>query len=316
MEEPLTSHVPSAPSYGSSSTISSPSDTIATNGDTSCEDSIPGCKFDPTIIPDTQIFCPPRCLPMGPPSTVEAIRGEGGVYSNDQILDHDAEELWRFLTSNLNPPRVAIRLFGSHTETRTRTLTSTVGGTTTIRTEDYTLSVTDFDFRVDVSNYVLPQGFRIVTLSRDRLGEPASVRDTLEEYTSSRNVFKELRLEKHVVWDYDRVVQLLADLVRSSTRHGVHVKVGFPKQDSRVSVFASNGYSRAWHSTLVQVLCVLTCLWIVFLPAWAVVRKRMKNRLSCEFDMAVSADEFYHKNCCKIRSAVLRESKGEVLVAL
>ncbi|KAG0569988.1 hypothetical protein KC19_6G130600 [Ceratodon purpureus] len=316
MEEPLTSRVPAAVSYGSFSETrhshSSCSDRITT-GETSC-DGVPGCCYDPTIIPDTEVFYPPKHLPTAPPSTVETSLGEDGVYSHDPILDHDAEELWRFLMSNLNSPRLAVHLVGTHSETRTRMVTSTdAEGRTSTNTEDYTETVTDFSFHVDVSNHVRPQWSRIVTQPRSGT---STVRETLEEYASSKNVFKEFRVEKVVLWDYDRVAHLLTDLARSAARWGVHVRVDFPKQDWRVSAFASNRYSRAAHSTLVQVLCVLTCLWIVFLPVWAMSRKRMKNRLACEYEMAVSADEFYNRNWGKIQSAVMRQCVGEYLVSL
>lgn len=235
------------------------------------------------------------------------------MYSHDPILDHDAEELWRFLLSNLNSPRLAIHVLASHTETRTRIVTRrNKHGTTTSRTENYTETVTDCDFSVDVSSYVLPQWSRIVAQSSRGA---STVRETLEEYTSSRNAFKEIRLEKIVVWDYDRVTQLLSDLVRS-TRLGCHVRVEFPKQDWKVSALASNRRSRAAHSTLVRVLCVLSCLCVVFWPVWAIARKRMKNRLTCEYQMAVRADEFYYRNWCRIRSAVLQGCRGKSVVAV
>lgn len=307
----MASCAPSAPSYGSFPETP-PQPSLSAPTTSSYEDS----PDDPTIIPDTQVVHPPKRAPTAPPSTVETNVGEDGVYSHDPTLDYDAEELWRYLTSNLAPPRVEIRLLGSHTETRTRVVTTT----TKSRVEKYTETITDCDFHVDVTKYVLPHWSRIVAHPSGRgRSSTATVRATLEEYTSSRNAFKEFHLEKHVMWDYDRVKQLLTDLLRSSTAHGrrhVKISVAFPKRDWKVSAFASNRYSRAAHSTLVRVLCIMSWLWIIFLPAWAIARKRMKNRLTCEYAMAVNADEFYGRNWFQIHSAILRRCQGQHLVAL
>jgi hypothetical protein len=143
-----------------------------------------------------------------------------------------------------------------------------------------------------------------------------TLRETLEEYTSSTNPFKELHLEKQLLWDIERITQLLTDLVRS-TGYRSKITVKFPMQDYKVVALASNQYSQAAHSKVVRVLCVLSCLCVVFWPAWAIARKRMKNRLACEYGMAVSADELYSRNCAWIHSSVVgrRESK-EWVVAL
>ena len=112
-------------------------------------------------------------------------------------------------------------------------------------------------------------------------------------------------MAKVVLWDTDRLKKLLTDLVRS-TGYRRDVEVKFPKQDYKVVVLASNMWSRAAHSTVVRVLCVVSCLCICFWPAWAIARKRMKNRLNCEYGMGISADEFYSRNCAEIHATVLR----------
>ena len=143
-----------------------------------------------------------------------------------------------------------------------------------------------------------------------------TVRETLEEYASSTNSFKEFRMAKVVVWDIERVDKLLTDLVRS-TGYRRDVTVNFPMQDHKVVALASNDWSRAAHSTVVRVLCVVSCLCICFWPAWAIARKRMKNRLDCEYGMGISADEFYSRNCAEIHAAVVRRRRTtEPIVAL
>jgi hypothetical protein len=79
------------------------------------------------------------------------------------------------------------------------------------------------------------------------------------------------------------------------------ITVKFPMQDYKVVVQAA-------HSKVVRVL---------FWPASAIARKLMKNRLACEYGMAVSADEFYARNCAWIHSSVVgRRRSKELIVAL
>ena len=264
----------------------------------SASSSPPG-DFD--IVPDSHAFFPPKFPSSGPkPSMAKAREKIKGVYSHDLILDRNPNELWRFLVSNLRQPRLAVHVSGTHTETR-----STGVGTETKTT---TVTVTDFSFYVDVSKYVIPEWTRIVARPKSKkyqLGMPTpTLRETLEEYTSSTNPFKELRLEKLVLWDIERITQLLTDLVRS-TGYGVKrrqkIKVKFPMQDYKVVVQAA-------HSKVVRVL---------FWPASAIARKLMKNRLACEYGMAVSADELYSRNCAWIHSSVVgRRRSKELIVAL
>jgi hypothetical protein len=268
--------------------------------------SSPPGYFD--IVPDSYAFFPPKLPSSGPkPSTATAREKFKGVYSHDPILDQNPNELWRFLVSNLRQPRLAVHVSGTHTETRSTGQGGIAtgqggianGGTTTTHT------VTDFSFYVDVSKYVIPQWIRIVARPKSKKDQPTpTLRETLEEYTSSTNPFKELRLEKQLLWDIERITQLLTDLVRS-TGYGVKrrqkITVKFPMQDYKVVVQAA-------HSKVVRVL---------FWPASAIARKLMKNRLACEYGMAVSADEFYARNCAWIHSSVVgRRRSKELIVAL
>lgn len=274
--------------------------------------SSPPGYFD--TVPDSHAFFPPKYATRGPtPSTAKSSERIKGVYSHDETLDRNPNELWRFLVSNLRPPRMAVHVSGTHTETRT---TGTGKDTSTSST-----TVTDFSVQIDVSKYVVPQWSRIVAHPSKGQAMTPTVRETLDEYTSSANPFKELRLAKLVLWDVERVTQLLTDLVRSTgygKKGGLQtIRVQFPMQDYKVVALASNRYSRAAHNKLVRVLCVVSCLCVVFWPAWALARKRMKNRLACEYGMAISADEFFSRNSASVHSAVVQRSRSrELLVAL
>lgn len=95
-------------------------------------------------------------------------------------------------------------------------------------------------------------------------------------YTSSNNPFKQIELSKDVVWDCDRITNLL-------TEHEIEIE--FLKSEHMVVAEVSHegcafqGYAR------------LCCA----LSSGAIAWKPKKNRLACEYQMAATADEFYSR---------------------
>lgn len=276
-------------------------------------------NFD--VAPDSPVVFPSRYLSTeAKPSPAKASQKSKGVYSHDPILNRNPDELWRFLASNLKPPRLAVRLAGSHTETTTRHTGHGV--------HHYTETITDFSMLIDISGYVSHWSQICTDTPNSKSRKPSvsgghetpplqapTVREVLEEYTGSQNLFKEFRMRKLVLWDYERVTGLLTDLVRSTGyRHAIDVH--FPMDDYKVVALAPNGCSRTAHSKVVQGLCCMSCLCIVFWPAWTMARKRMENRLTCEYRSRASADEFFSRNCAMIHSAVVQKRRRETMVAL
>ena len=75
------------------------------------------------------------------------------VVSHDPRLNTDGEALYRFLLaqSDLYPPWIRINLKGTHQETHTRFVNEQdAQGRQSTRTENYTETITDFDFCIDV----------------------------------------------------------------------------------------------------------------------------------------------------------------------
>lgn len=273
-----------------------------------------GYDFEMSIVPDTQEFFPPKCPPIATASTAITSRSEKGVYSYDPILDENPNELWRYFMSNLQKPQLAVRLCGTHTELRVRSVANTEGEGS--HEESYTESITDFNFQIDLSNCVSSEWSRIVShpfSNRGRLEAP-TVRETIEEYTRSKNSFKEFRFSKTVLWDFDELSRWLVDVV-CATGYSGNIEISYTAQDYKVCAFASNNWSRAAHSMCGRFLCYITCLWIVFVPTWLITRKRMKDRLVCEYPMALDVDEFYSRNRYMIHSAVLERCQGCPMVA-
>lgn len=81
---------------------------------------------------------------------------DGDIVSHDRHLNEDGEALYRFLLSHsLTPPTVRVHLRGTHTESRTRSVSSRdKDGHYHMVEEHYTEEVTDFDFDIDVGQHI------------------------------------------------------------------------------------------------------------------------------------------------------------------
>lgn len=234
---------------------------------------------DADTIPDSRIYFPPAIRPK--PSTITPSKKGSGVYSHNPILEQDATELWRYLMSNLKRPRMVVRVTG--------------------QTED----AVEFTVRIDVTNLIISQWSRIVTT--DRI---STISRTLETYTSSSYPFKEFRLRKVVMWDWERVTNLIKQVVQAAgystagKNCGRSITVYFDVKDEQVMVLGSNWISRCAYTKDVRCLCYASCLCCVFCPAWELARGRKKYPLQCEYVMAVEADDFVANNRSYIHNIV------------
>jgi hypothetical protein len=66
------------------------------------------------------------------------------------------EALYRFLLAqSQNPPLYLVDILGTHTERRTRIVIKTVNGVRQERVEQYSVTVTDFHFSIDLVPYII-----------------------------------------------------------------------------------------------------------------------------------------------------------------
>ncbi|CAA7265824.1 unnamed protein product [Cyclocybe aegerita] len=116
-------------------------------------------------VPDTENAAAPQPqqqqVPDGPPPPFAPYEPEfflsshGDVISHDHHLNEDGEALYRFLLDQCKkPPVYTLSINGTHKERRTRTVTRTVNGTHQTRVEHYTVTITDFDFSIDLTDYI------------------------------------------------------------------------------------------------------------------------------------------------------------------
>ncbi|KAL2913253.1 hypothetical protein HK105_207255 [Polyrhizophydium stewartii] len=260
--------------------------------------------FDFSSVPGTNVLFPHQTPQLLSPSPVK-VKVEGPqVYAFDPVLDTNADELWRFFMTHVGPPQLHVIIQGTHTETRTRW----VRRGNAMTTETRTVTVTDFDFCIDATQYVVQQWSRMICVPRDGQ-RPQTYKETIEEFVKSPNKLKEIHLVKQLLWNFDELAQAIIYSVRM-TGYTTSVKVKFPMANSKISVFCSDTMSQLAHNTCVRVLCVMTCLCIIFAPIYFASRKKVSNKIVCEYPMLISAPEFYTRNYYLIQQLALTRQKG------
>eukprot|EP00842_Homolaphlyctis_polyrhiza_P006756 jgi/Hompol1/7081/HPOL_005186-RA len=260
---------------------------------------MPAQFFDFSSIPQTNVLFPQNCPPLlNGPSSIP-IKTEGNeVFAFSSVLDHNPDELWRFFMSHIDKPGLVIAIRGWHREWRTRVVQR--DGRTEI--ERYEEDVTDFHFHLDAGAYVSPAWSRMVCMPRP--GQvPQSYRTTIEEYTRSRNILKEIHLVKQPLWDYDNLTRAIQFCIRQ-TGYPHFISVNYTMPNSQISVFCDHPLSRVAHNTCMRILCVLTCLCIIFAPIYFLSRKKTSNKLIVEYPMMISSSDFFARNYSFIQSHV------------
>lgn len=151
-----------------------------------------------------------------------------GVISRDHHINEDGEALFRFLLDHNSPPAMSIKvrgkylfkcasgvdtkintkIVGYHDETRWRTETHrNSDGTTREEQHSYTEQVIDFDFAVDVSQYVSPTCTAMYVEPDKKTGKSKTVRQLCDDYVKEKGKFKELEMRKSIDWNYKELTQ-------------------------------------------------------------------------------------------------------------
>ncbi|KAJ3115678.1 hypothetical protein HDU96_000226 [Phlyctochytrium bullatum] len=288
--------------------------------------------FDISIVPTRDLLMRSSIQPMEA-STAAFRREANGVVSHDELLQSNPDELYRFLMTHLlEPPVMTCHIRGEHTEyhTVTETTTNSDGSTsTTTRTESKT--VEDFSFNINVSPLIMPDWHVVFALPKDAhkqqrnmvrdagahmpvsTNESGLFRQTLEEFTQSQNLLKEIQLEKEIVWDYAGLRTALETAIRQ-TGYRETIRINFHRQNHIIRVHSSHVLSRMAQSCWTWFFLTITCLWIIFLPLYFLTRKKVANRLVAHFHMKTQASDFYYRNIAQIMVAAMHRRKyGHVL---
>ncbi|KAJ3339433.1 hypothetical protein HDU93_008248 [Gonapodya sp. JEL0774] len=171
------------------------------------------------------------------PSLVEIEHNsDGDVKTFSPLTATNAEALFHFFLTYADRPLVFVQICGTHTEhyTTVEHYTDSNGHHHT-RHVQHTRTVTDFDFRMDVSNYFSPQWSSLVAVQSSPQVASRTIEEVLQEFTQSENKLKEIHMRKQARWDYDQLSPALVAAVRSTGYMG-HVSVTFPTSRDKVTI--------------------------------------------------------------------------------
>ncbi|KAI8850899.1 hypothetical protein BC829DRAFT_388038 [Chytridium lagenaria] len=138
--------------------------------------------------------------------------------------------------------------------------------------------------------------------------------EALEEFTRSKNVLKELHLEKEIPWDYRNLHDAFVSAIRS-TGYRFRIQVEFQRPFSSITVFSSSPIARAAQSWFTWVFLWISCLWVIFLPLFYMTRKKFKGRLAAHFNVNVGAAAFFQNNVGTVLECVHRRVILQVIKA-
>jgi len=81
--------------------------------------------------------------------------------------------------------------------------------------------------------------------------------------------------------------------------------------NNRIAARSSSKLSRFSNSTLVRVLCVISCLLLIFGPIYLCLRAAgsTKDRIVADYSMVTPVDTFLHFNAGIIANAAISRSK-------
>ncbi|KAG2179616.1 hypothetical protein INT44_006464 [Umbelopsis vinacea] len=228
-----------------------------------------------------------------------------GVVSRDDHINEDGEALYRFLLDHNSPPAMEIKVHGSHDVTKWRTETHhNSDGTTREEQHPYTEEVVDFDFKIDVSQYVSPLCSNMYVQPDTETGQSKSIRELCDSYVRDDGFFKELQMQKYIEWNYKELTQAILYAMRCQGYH-YNVSITFPLHNYRVTVKSKSKWSQVADSKWVKALLIITCLWIFAVPAYMLLRKRYGHKdLKSEWKMTISEEEWYRRHVHEILGQV------------
>ncbi len=88
--------------------------------------------------------------------------------------------------------------------------------------------------------------------------------------------------------------------------------------NNRITARASSKMSRFSNSTLVRVLCVISCLFIIFGPIYLCLRSAgsTRDQIVADYSMLAPVDTFLHFNSGIIANAAIGRSRQHYLAHL
>lgn len=176
-----------------------------------------------------------------------------GVKSADKCLS-SVPDIMAFLNTYNARPRLACEVHGYHQERRHRTVRYTdEEGNERERTEEYWETVTDFEYRLDLTQFIFPYGYiQSVTPGM-------SVPDLIQSYLDDTNMLKTLKMKKEIQFDFVALKAMVKGYIRQIGWHrGLDVR--FPKANYTTRIWSHNALSAMWEDCCCKLLCHITII--------------------------------------------------------
>jgi len=171
------------------------------------------------------------------------------VKSCDPVLQTSVEEVIKYLQTYNTRPLLFMQCHGYHTETRQvkEHYTDKDGHDhTRYRTETYT--VTDFDYKVDITQYIFPFGYM------QSVDGDMSIPDIVKAYHKDKNCLKSLQMMKEIDFDFSGLKHKVEKHFRGKLHWHRGLQISFPRMNHSVRVWQQNCCSSIWEN------CCLRCL--------------------------------------------------------
>jgi hypothetical protein len=106
-------------------------------------------------------------------------------------------------------------------------------------------------------------------------------------------------LKKQVVWDFGEINRII-NIIARNTGYTGQLAIDFFTPNDKITAYSDSLLSKMAHDTCTNVLCVLTCLCVIFWPIYCLTKHKMSNRLVAEYGMTITEAQFYNLYYWKI----------------
>ncbi|CAF2040721.1 unnamed protein product [Rotaria magnacalcarata] len=279
--------------------------------------------FDISKAPKSAVIHYNEVVPFSEVSRAEIKRKSDGVLSVDPLIDDNPDQLWLYFMTYLNEkPYLGVNIHGYHVQHYTTyERRRSTGGHYRTRTVQRTHNVTDFHLTIDLTSYVSRQWLRIAVIPSKntmKAGEVVSLRHAIEQYTRSEKNLKEIVCQKQFVgWNFQELKNKIKGLI-SSTGYPHHIGVTFFANNNRISARSPSKMSRFANSTVVRLLCVISCLFLIIGPIYLCFRAAhsMYHRIVVDYSMVAPIDTFLSFNRAVITNAARDRSSHSYVANL
>merc|ERR1711865_1050831 len=109
------------------------------------------------------------------------------------------------------------------------------------------MGVTDFDYKLDLTNFIFPFGFIQSVRDKDKDGEPDPIPTIINEFIADNNKMKTLSMRKEIGFDFPALRGMVYGYIRMLGWHR-GLSVSFPQANYNVRVWSQNCVSSMWEN--------------------------------------------------------------------